>query len=92
MKIYKYPLELVDQQTVHLPYGYRILTAQLQNGNLQLWALIDPIENLSIPVSIGIYGTGNPINEDPGKYISTVQLYDGGLVFHVFERTESGRL
>lgn len=92
MKICKYPLDVVDQQTVHLPYGYRILTAQLQKGVLQLWVLIDPVENLSIPVSIGIYGTGDPIDGDPGTYISTFQLYDGGLVFHVFERTERGKV
>lgn len=92
MKIYKYPLEVTDRQTVYLPYNYKILTAQLQFGVLQMWALVDELENLSVPVTIAIYGTGNPMPDEPGEYISTFQLRDGALVFHVFQLADSGKL
>jgi len=92
MIIYKYPLVITDTQTVHLPYNAKILTAQMQGEDLRLWALVDELENLSQPVKIAIYGTGNPIEGDAGTYISTVQLQGGGLIFHVFEKAVSDLL
>jgi len=89
MKIYKYPLVLTDRQTIHMPYNAKILTAQIQkvggDDGLQMWALVDELENLSQPVTIAIYGTGNPIPNEPGEYISTFQIGGGRLVFHVFQ-------
>lgn len=85
MRIFKYPLEVTDRQTVHLPYNSKILTVQLQHEKLQLWALVDELENLSVPITIAIYGTGNPMPNNPGDYISTFQMHGGSLVFHVFD-------
>jgi len=31
------------------------------------------------------YGTGHPVKDNPGRYIGTVQMLDGKLVFHLFE-------
>ncbi len=94
MRIYRYPLEVTDRQTIHLPYNSKILTAQLQHDSLQLWAMVDELENLSMPTTIAIYGTGNPMPDRPGEYISTFQMHGGNLVFHVFNLTAemSGRL
>lgn len=69
-----------------MPIGAQILTVQTQFGKPQLWALCDPDEKIGQESRIfAIYGTGNPIDENPGKYISTFQVYDGKGVFHVFE-------
>jgi len=79
--IYKYPLEINDQQTVNLPSSARLLTVQVQNGVPCLWALVDTADRES-PRLIQMFGTGHP-SETAGVYIATFQF--GPLLFHVFE-------
>lgn len=87
--IYKYPLEITDNQVIELPKRHQILTAQLQNGKLQLWALVYP-EFAKIKKLIHIYGTGHKIPADENlKYISTIQTEGGVFVWHIFEYTEN---
>jgi len=86
-RIWKYPLQLTDTQTVEMPEGAQILTAQRQGQTLCLWALVDcepelPKQNREIE----IIGTGNPIIEAPRRYIATVQMQGGSLWWHIFER------
>ena len=50
--IYKYTLGIVDQQNVTLPRGAKVLTAQVQYRELQLWALVDPNQPLTKVVSL----------------------------------------
>lgn len=84
MRIWKYTLIVVDRQTLFLPEGARILTVQMQDYAPQLWAIVDESEP-SEPREIAIYGTGNPMPDEPGIYIGTFQMHDGALVWHVFE-------
>lgn len=85
MKIWKWPLEITDLQTLDIPSDATILTVQTQNGSPQLWALCaTPVENTT-PRHIAIYGTGNPLPDNVGRYISTFQMHDGAFVFHAFE-------
>ena len=83
-KIYKYQLKLIDSQSVFLPVGYKILSAQLQAGQLCMWAMIDPYIADMVPVEIKVFGTGHEIESNCGDFIDTFQLNNGGLVFHVF--------
>jgi hypothetical protein len=82
MKIFKYPLTLTDKQTILLPIGAELLTIQNQNGSLCLWASVDEKAFLEAR-TFAIYGTGNPLPESIGRYISTVQM--DGFVWHIFE-------
>ncbi len=84
MKIWKWTLLLTDVQTVKLPAGAKLLTVQTQYDAPQLWALCDE-EADKEPRRIGIYGTGNPMPDEPGEYIATFQVDRAGLVFHAFE-------
>lgn len=86
--IYKYPLEVADQQTISLPKKSKILTVQNQKGIPCLWALVDPNELEFEERIILTYGTGHKIefSEDDISYIETYQLAGGDLVFHVFEK------
>jgi hypothetical protein len=84
MKIWKFPLEITDEQTVTAPVGALPLTAQFQHGSLQLWALVNDKSQIMAPLRIGIFGTGNPLPDAPGRYLSTFQLDGGALIFHVF--------
>ena len=89
MRIWKWALEVTDRQTVMIPTGAKLLDVQVQPGPMQnhccqLWALCDqnaPVE----PRHIAIYGTGNPMPDEPGEYVATFQMRGGALVFHAFE-------
>lgn len=86
MTIYKYPIEVTDFQKVKLPLNAKILTAQTQNGFLCLWAQVEEKNTTIEERSIEIFGTGHPMTDTLNrKYISTVQMKGGSLVFHVFE-------
>lgn len=85
--IWKFPLKIEDRQTISMPVGAKILTCQTQGGKPFLWALVNS-ELETADRYIAIVGTGNPIafEESELKYISTIQIYNGDLVFHVFEK------
>mgnify|MGYP003452762052 FL=1 len=83
--IWKFGLEVKDIQFLAVPTGAKFLDAQMQNGNLQLWALCDNSKPLIEKRKIAIYGTGNPVPSNSGEHIATFQMSDGNLVFHVFE-------
>lgn len=87
MVTWKFPLELTDLQVVKMPNGARILTVQVQHDVPCLWALVDPEKTL-VNRRIRIWATGQPILEDFGVYLGTIQLRDGSLVFHVCELQE----
>jgi hypothetical protein len=82
--IYKYPLAITDQQTIEMPAGADILTAQFQYGTLCLWATVDT-DNQLTPRHIRIIGTGNPIPDHTLAFIGTAQMPTASLVWHVFE-------
>jgi len=84
-KIFKYELDITDSQVLMIPSGAEILTVQTQYETPKLWALCDPKRILESRI-IYIFGTGNQIPEGNFKYISTFQMRDGRLVFHVFEK------
>lgn len=83
--IYKYLLATVDFQTVDMPRGAKILSAQVQHNHVCIWALVDADRD-PVRHAFEIHGTGHPIhNSERLTFIDTVQLADGGLIFHVFE-------
>ena len=86
-KIYKYPLEIEDEQNVLLPTGAKILTVQSILDKPYLYALVNPTAPNNMAVTIRAFGTGHPISDsDYLEYIGTFQIYGGHLVFHVFRQ------
>jgi hypothetical protein len=86
--IYKFPLEVTDQQAVLMPAAAQILAVQVQNGEPFVWAIVDT-ENPQEERFFDIFGTGHPMHEDNGvgrEYVGTFQMHSGSLVFHLFER------
>lgn len=84
-RIFKYRLEVADEQEIELPSGARILTVQTQQGTPCLWAIVDD-EDVASKRRIRVVGTGHPIrNISNLSYVGTFQLMSGNLVFHVFE-------
>lgn len=82
--IWKFPLSVTDEQIVQIPGRGVVLTIQEQRGWPCLWAMVDDTQ-FKNPRTIHIYGTGHPMPDDPGHYVSTFQMHGGELVFHVFE-------
>lgn len=80
--IYKVALELTGVQKIVVRRGAKILSVQVQDNRICLWALINKNELLDI-LTIEIHGTGRPINHDPGIHLGTVQM--GDMVWHVFQ-------
>lgn len=85
MRIFKYSLAITDLQIIALPVESRILTVQMQHNQPTLWAMVDESITHKEARKIAIYGTGNPMPNEPGTYISTFQSYGGDKVWHVFE-------
>ena len=85
-RVYKYPLDIQDEVIVMMPKGARVLSVQVQNGRPCLWAAVDPNEMTLEERRFRIAGTGHPIQDDVvDGFIGTIQMYDGRLVFHLFE-------
>lgn len=84
MKIWKWQIEITDRQTVMMPDGAKLLDVQMQGDTCCVWALCDETAPKK-PRHIAIYGTGNPVPDEPGVYVATFQVRGGALVFHVFE-------
>jgi hypothetical protein len=86
MKVFKYEIVAEDSPTVQLPVGAEILSVGQQNNKMFLWALVDTDEKVMEQHEFRVAGTGHEI-KDAGfmDFIGTVQMYDGALVFHVFE-------
>ena len=85
--IYKYELEVKDFQSIEMPKGAEILSVQSQAGIICIWAKVDT-ESTKRKRSFEIYGTGQEIiekNINQRKYLATIQLMGGRLVYHIFE-------
>jgi hypothetical protein len=84
--IWKFTLRVEDTQTVSMPPDSKILTAQAQNENVCIWALVDPNDPQRVDYPIWVHGTGHPVEDaaSQGRYVASVQLSGGALVFHVF--------
>lgn len=90
-RIFKYELDITDEQTVQIPGGgKKILSVAMQGGTtmtggrLCVWVIVDD-EAQPAPVRFAIVGTGNPFprNVAPAWFIGSVQ--DDPFVWHVFE-------
>lgn len=84
MTIHKFTLQAKGLQTVIMPKGSVILSAQEQGGTVRLWALVDP-KQPDEERTFGVFGTGEPIPNGAWAFVGTVQQMGGLLVWHVLE-------
>ena len=82
--IWKYQIPIKDHFELELPQGAEILTIQMQYGEPQLWALVNPTAQLEFRL-FRLSGTGHPITYSYLDYIGTVQQAEGQLIWHIFE-------
>lgn len=83
--IWKFPLLLTARQTLQMPTGAKILTAQIQGSGeyskMTLWAQVDP-DVPKVNRQIAIAGTGHDLPS--GEYVGTIQQHD--FVWHVYDQ------
>lgn len=82
-----------DRVEIAMPMLSEILSVQSQNGDICIWAQVDPTMEKRIRTfrvvstghcwNAGEYGS-QPANT--GNFLGTCQFYDGSLVLHVYER------
>lgn len=85
--IYKWTLTPGSTELA-MPAGAQVLTVQMQGGQPQLWAKVDPKQPKEWR-TFAVYGTGHPMPDDPRLvYVATFQMDDGALVWHVFEEPQ----
>lgn len=88
--IYKYKLEPTDVQKVELPRGAQILSTEVIDGSIFVWALVTPDEEETEWVHVFIIGTGHPITHsqiEKTRFLGTVLMpthLSGTLVWHVW--------
>ena len=86
MKVFRWELEVTDEQKIDLPLSAQILhVAPGRDPNkyaIDLWAQV-PEEAPLIPTTIRIFGTGHSIdNPTRQEYIGTCVM--GSFVWHVY--------
>ena len=86
-KIYKYSIRQGTSKIL-LPKNADILCVKIQNDRPTLWALVDVDTEEREERVIRVLATGFDSVENPGtlKFIDTVLLAGGQLVYHVFEQ------
>ena len=80
--IYKYPIEITDEQEIDMPRGAKILHAGLDPLLMPcIWVKVNTTRE---PEKRTIYvaGTGNPMYVDSHNYVSTFNHEN--FVWHVF--------
>lgn len=86
--IWKFPLDIEDRVRIPMPAGAQFLSVQVQGETPCLWALVDPDVEKTMRY-LDVYGTGQGLPDNPGRYVSTFQMMGGRLVFHAFEPTNT---
>jgi hypothetical protein len=82
--IFKYEIPVSGH--VEIPVDAKILTAQNQGGKICVWAEVET-ENKVHEVIFDVIGTGWELDRGiEREYLSTVQINDGDLFFHVYKR------
>lgn len=82
--IWKYPLDVADEQKIQLPLGADILHVGVQGEAVCLWAQVSPGRVKQVR-TIHIFGTGHDLPDNPGRHIGSFMLHGGALVFHAYE-------
>jgi hypothetical protein len=74
---------------VMMPVGAKLLTAQIQNNSICVWAEVDTKAERE-EVIFEIFGTGHSMPWNMGvdrEYVGTVQFNNGDLVLHIYKWT-----
>lgn len=85
-KIYKYKIEILDEQEIFIPCYHTILCIKLQSGTPYIWVEVEDDAPLQ-KVKFKLYGTGHEMSKErPEQYVGTILLNDDKLVYHLYRQ------
>lgn len=92
-QIWKWPIEVLDEQVIEVPASTKFLTAQVQDESICVWGEVSiGHPTFAVKRRIRIIGTGNPMpSVDMLRfgYLATVQdVPFPGLVWHIYVEAE----
>lgn len=86
-EIWKWAIVVNDRSALRMPKGAQLLCVQWQGDLVMLWAVVETSAP-KVTRRIAVYGTGQPLPDNPGTYVDTFQMMGGKLVWHVFDLGE----
>lgn len=93
MRIFRYRLDITDEQTLDLPANAEVLSVGPPRDGLDqldMWALVDVTATKELR-TFQIFGTGHPMSATYSRFIGTVPTHEGMFVWHVFEKLADRR-
>lgn len=87
-RIWKYWLDVAEEQDLVVPLGAQPLTVQLQQGRPMLWAVVAPDASRAPTLTIFCRSTNQAMTGREGQHLGTVQMPDGDGVYHYFTSGE----
>ncbi len=86
--IWKYTLPVTSHPILPMQKGAKVLSVDVQHGEIQVWALVDPEAPKELR-RFRVASTGNAVGEEIEslRFIGTVQM--GDLVWHIFVHPEA---
>lgn len=84
--VYKYPLEITDEQVIRVSEEHRVVLVGLQHGVPTIWIEVDPSAPQP-PHRFFVHGTGHPIV--PGA-VHVGSFQQAAFVWHVYEEVSRG--
>lgn len=85
-RIFKYTIDPFEPHQLRMPRGARILHVHEQNGQLRLWAEVDP-DAPEEQRPIRVVPTGGDVPDFPWEYVGSLHIteQDLQLVFHIYD-------
>ena len=81
--VFKYPLDVVDEQIVVMPHGAEVLAVNRQGDTICVWAIVDE-DAAEEEYHFSIRGTGHPLPGPATKATHVGTVFQGPFVWHVF--------
>lgn len=82
--VWKYELDVTDEQKIELPVGAKLLHVGVQRGKPCLWAEVNP-DAATAEHTIITVGTGHRLPDTNVEHVGTYLLLDGDFVGHVYQ-------
>ena len=83
--IWKYEVPILDDFTLDLPLGAKVLCTDMQWNTPFIWVLVDP-EEPTATYRFALRGTGHDASGlSADHHIGSFLLHGGALVFHLFQ-------
>lgn len=84
--IWKFTVPVHDEFTIEMPRGAQVLSVGVQYDDIVMWVKVNP-EAPMVKKVFYLRGTGHLIliEDSHIRFIGTVQMAGGTLIWHVFE-------